>query len=131
MRVPNWPVVLAAKVEEWRFQPFAYGSADCWQFAADVVLALTGVDYRECFPPYASCRQALRILSRSRGMRGLAASVLGAPKPVAQALTGDVIIGDFGLGETAGICLGVHCCAPGERGLVFRQTAECTAAWSV
>lgn len=130
-RVPNGPLVLAAKVEEWRYRPFVYGKTDCWQFPADVVLALTGVDYRDRFPRYNSCREALLILRRSGGMRGLATSVLGEPKPIALASQGDVVIGDFGRGDTAAICLGVHCAAPAAHGLAFPMTASASLAWSI
>lgn len=131
MRVANWPSILAAKIEEWRHRPFQYGSADCWQFAGDVILAITGVDYRDRFPKYESCRAALRILAERGGMLGLAESTFGQPKHVAFANEGDVVIGDFGNGLTAGICLGVNSCATGDKGLIFIPTSKVVAAWSI
>lgn len=129
-RVSNWPAVLAAKVEEWRLRPFAYGAADCLQFAGDVVLALTGVDYRERFPSYASQEEAGAIMAGG-GVAGLLSGLFGPPKAAAQAMRGDLALIDFGDGLAAGVCLGIVCCAPGAAGLVFRPTAQAVAAWSI
>lgn len=129
-RVSNWPAALSAKVEEWRLRPFAYGSADCLQFAGDVVLALTGVDYRDQFPAYGSQEQAEAIMAGG-GVAGLLSGLFGLPKAAAQAMRGDIVLIDFGDGLAAGVCLGVVCCAPGPAGLVFRPTAQAVAAWSI
>jgi hypothetical protein len=129
-RVVNWQQVLADKIEEWRFRPFDYGSSDCWQFSGDVVLALTGIDYRDRFPRYQSCLQAYRILKGHGGMLGLARSVLGPEKHISQANEGDVVIGNFNH-PTAGICLGVRSAFPGEKGLEFHMTSLAVAAWSI
>jgi len=131
MRCANSLDVLYAKIEEWRTRPFAYGSVDCCQFPADVVLALTGVDFREQFPTYATQEEAAAILATHGGMVGLLTSVLGEPVHVSRAKRGGVIACDFGDGIAAGICLGVKCCAPGARGLVERQTLDAVAAWSI
>lgn len=131
MRVANWPQLLAAKVEEWRQRPFAYGSADCLQFPAECVLAMTGIDHRDQFPKYESEVAAGRILVKHGGLEGLLTSVLGEPKPVAFAQRGDVLAGDFGNGMTAAVCLGVTCAGTGPDGLGFRRTLEATRAWSI
>lgn len=131
MRVSDWPTVLVQKVEEWRYRPFEWGVSDCCQFAADVVLALTGTDHRAAFPQYGSREEAEAIIAQHGGMVGLLSSVLGEAKPVARAMRGDVIAADFGDGIAAGICLGVHSCAPGARGLIFRPTLSAVAAWGV
>jgi hypothetical protein len=130
MRVPHWPEVLASKIEEWRHVPFEYGSCDCFQFPADVVLAITGVDYREQFANYASREEAEALMTVHRGVLGIIAKALGPSKPVAHAMRADLIAADFGYGLAAGICLGTHCCAPGPAGLVFKPTCEAIAAWS-
>lgn len=131
MRVSRWPDILAAKVEQWRGRALEFGVTDCCQFCADVVLALTGTDHRASFPAYASREEAGTILASRGGMAGLLTSVLGEPKPIAKAMRGDVVAADFGDGLAAGICIGVHCCAPGPKGLVFLPTAYAVAAWSV
>jgi hypothetical protein len=132
MRVTGWPEILAAKVEEWRSRPFQYGSSDCLQFVADVVESLTGVDHRARFPRYKTRIGAARITARMGGVEGILTRCLGLPKPVARAFRGDVIVIATLNGPTAGICLGVDCCFPGEpSGLMFRKTADASAAWSV
>lgn len=131
MRVVNWPQVLAAKVEEWRFQPFQLGGADCLHFAHDVVLALTGADFRPQFPGHDSQEGAEQIMQLGGGVAGIVTACLGEPKHVSQAMRGDVLLVDFGHGPAAAICLGVNCCAPDTNGLAFRPTASATLAWTV
>jgi hypothetical protein len=131
VRVANWPVVLAEKIEEWRQRPFAWGTSDCWQMAGEIALALTGEDYRMRFPAYATEEEANAILAAHGGATGLATFALGDPKPVARAQRGDILVADYGMGLGAGICLGVQSCAPGLRGLVFRSTAIAIAAFTV
>lgn len=131
MRVANWPQVLAGKIEEWRPRALVYGETDCCQFCADVVSALTGTDYRESFPSYASREEAEAILASHGGMVGLITSVLGGPKDWKQAQRGDVVAIDLGDGVACAICLGVNCCVPGPEGLVFARTSRAIAAWSV
>lgn len=131
-RHPDWSLRLAQKVEEWRRRPFAYGTVDCLQFVGDLVLAMTGVNYRERFPRYGSGLQALRILRQSGGIEGLLTSQFGPAKPVALARRGDVLVGPFGRQPAAAICLGVHCALPGlVGGLVFPKTLAATATWNV
>lgn len=131
MRVDNWPLILAEKVEEWRFRSFDWAASDCCQFAAEVVLALTGIDYREQFPRYESRQEAEEILTGLGGVPALVTSVLGEAKHSAFAQRGDVVACDFGDGIAVGICLGVECCAPGPKGLVFRPTLTAVSAWSI
>lgn len=130
-RVPNWPLVLAAKVEEWRARPFEFGNSDCLQFAGDVVLALTGVDYRQQFPVYLSEQAAEQILDAAGGLAGILTKCLGKPKPIAHAMRGDLVLAEFANGPVPAVCLGVMCCAPSERGLLFQPTAIARLAWSV
>jgi len=131
MRLPNWPQLLAATVEAWRFRPFEYGVSDCLQFPAETTLAITGVDYRPRFPRYASELGAARILVRCAGVSGLVTTVLGAPIPIRRAGRGDLVAGEFGHGMAIGVCVGIYCCSPGAEGLVFRKTALAALAWSV
>lgn len=131
MRRHDWPLRLAGVVAAWRFRPFAWGTADCLQFVADAYVAVTGVDERARFACYSTELGALRILRRYGGVPGLITSVLGAPKPVAAAQRADLVVGEFGHGLTAGLCLGPHCCSPGVLGLVSRETSSALYAWSV
>jgi hypothetical protein len=131
-RVANWPDALAAKIEEWRGVEVDWGRTDCCQFAADIVLALTGVDHRPKFPRYASQAEAEAILAAQGGVIAIATSLFGEPKPVAFAHRGDLLAADFGYGMGFAICLGLDCCMPSlRRGLEFRRTARAVHAWSV
>lgn len=130
-KVAGWPEILAVKIEEWRNRPFDWSTSDCCQFAAEVVLAITGIDYRERFPRYESRQQAELILTKLGGVPALVSSVLGESKHPAFAQRGDVVACDFGDGVAVGICIGVECCAPGPSGLVFRPTSRSVSAWSI
>jgi hypothetical protein len=124
-------IVLSERVEAWRHRPFRYGESDCCQFVADVVLAISGIDYRARFPRYASESEAYEVLAAHSGAQGLIESVLGPAMAPSFARRGDVVLADFGDGLAAGICLGVQCCAPGARGLTFRPMTFAVAAWSI
>ena len=122
---------LFATVERWRSRPMKYGSTDCFQFAGEVVYALTGIDHRPKFGEYSSRAQADAILRNYGGAAGIIASALGDAKPAAFAKRGDLVTADFGDGVTVGVCLGLHICAPGPRGLVFIPAEQALMAWSV
>jgi hypothetical protein len=131
LRRPDWQPQLASVIEEWRGRPFNYGAADCLQFAAECVRAMTGVDFRERFPRYETKMQAARIVCEYRDLGGLLTAVLGEWKLPAHAQVGDVVLGDFGQSDTAGVCVGRVLAAQGERGLVFPPMAQASRAWSV
>jgi hypothetical protein len=130
-RVAKWTLAMHENVERWRHKPLSFGDADCFQFLAEHVLAITGREYRDRFPQYASRDEAESILDATGGPAALLTSCLGEPKPVAWAMEGDAVLCDFGDGPAAAVCLGVYCCAPGPRGLRFQITADAVAAWSV
>ena len=131
MRVDNWPIVMNENVELWRPRRLMFGVTDCFQFLGAHVLAITGVDYRDRFPKYASREEADAILEQHIGAVGLLTGVFGDPKPVSFAQRGDALVRDFGDGPAAAVCVGVYCCAPGPNGLRFEPTAGAIAAWSV
>lgn len=131
MRDPRWPELLAQKIEEWRSRAFRWGRSDCWQFVGDVLLATTGVDYRDRFPKYRTMREAMRISSDVGGMQGIGDFAFGLQKPPARANELDPVLLDLERGPTAGICLGLTCAAPGPKGLVFVPRERILAAWSV
>jgi len=131
MRDARWPELLARTIEEWRSRSFRWGRVDCCQFVGEAVLAMTGVDYRHCFPKYASKREAIEILSSANGQQGLAEAAFGPAKHPAIAADGDVVMLIRPNGLALGICLGVQCVAPGPKGLVFVPRGAALAAWSI
>jgi hypothetical protein len=132
MRVDNWPLILAERVEAWRTVPLVYGKSDCLQFCADVVKSITGENHLDKFPIYGSRHQAASILIDAGGIRPLISSILGGEKPPSFARRGDVVValGADGL-EAAGICLGAHFANPSDDGLRFWPMTAAIAAWTV
>ena len=128
MKKDFWLDALHATVEQYRNHPQKWGNWDCCQFAAECVLAMTGVDYRSKFPLYQSEAEALEIIGEHGGMAGLLSSVLGPPVPVARAMRGDIVELP---GNACAVCLGVMCAGTSPIGLRFRPTADALAAWSV
>lgn len=136
MRVSGWEQSFARVVEEWRHKPFRYGAFDCCQFAAEVVVALRGIDYRKQFPAYSCKESADAIIEAMSGINGIVEKVMGAPKAVAEASIGDLVLGDFGNGLTLGVCvkgmlMDIECAAPGRDGLRFIPLERALAAWTV
>ena len=127
----NRKEIIDALVEDWRGRPLAYGVTDCFQWVATAVHALTGVDYRERFPKYASRDEADAIIGEAGGVAVLLIGCLGDPIPQGRATKGDIVVADFGDGLTPAVCLGLNCCTPSPRGLSFIPTARAVAAWAV
>jgi len=130
-RLPNWPDLLAAFIEQRRHMPFQWGSNDCATFAADALLHITGQD------PLASLRgrwateaQALQVLAGMGGLPAAARRVLGRPSRVPMAAPRGALVCARMQGQAVlGVHLGRWWCAPGARGLEFRPAAEERLAW--
>lgn len=132
MRVAGALNIMAANFIEWRERPFVWGSWDCLHFACAHVYAMTGVDYRDQFPQYATQEEALAILAGFEGgIVGLITSVLGEPKSAKKAQRGDLVLGDVGMGPASGVCDGAKSFWVGEHGLIARPTSIATLAWTV
>lgn len=131
MKRDQWLPELYAALERTAIRRLRYGRADCCQFCAQIVHAMTGVDYRERFPAYRGRRAALALLHDYGGMAGLISSVLGNPKPGPLAARGDVVAMRIGGCDACGVCLGTHCVTVGPRGLVYQLTGHALHAWSV
>lgn len=131
MRVANWHDELVAVLLRWRPRERVFGQTDCCQFVGDVVLAMTGTDYRDRFPIYATEEEAAQILAAHGGMVGLLSSVWGPPKPAREATIGDVVSTDSPEGGGAGIHLGDCYASMTARGFAVLNTRGCNAAWSI
>lgn len=133
MRHENWSEVLAEQIEGARKRPFSFGAFDCALWAADVVLAMTGVDYAAKWRErYNGDREALKLIAAAGGLREMAAEVLGEPIAPTFAQRGDVVLITGGaLGYSLGICNGVNLAAAGHDGLVFLPMRDAVCAWRV
>lgn len=132
MRVHNWPIKLALAISEARTKEFKYGDFDCMLFAADIVKAMTGVDYAERFRGrYDSEKGAYEIIEEYGTPVDLLTAVIGSP-PIhpAQAMRGDVVLAELPL-PTAGVCMGVACAFPTAKGLRFLPRSVITHAWRI
>lgn len=99
MRREGWERALLEALESAAARPFAWGEHDCSLFAADIVLAMTGVDAAaQLRGGYRSAAGAARVLKRFAG-GGLMEAVeritreLGMPEiPPPLAQRGDVVL---------------------------------------
>jgi len=94
-------VAVLAYIQERAAKPFAWGTADCVQFAGGMIERVTGT--RPPLPSYESEIEAGRLLAELGGLEAAVSSVLG---PVQSDLRlcrdGDIVLtflqGKFGLG---------------------------------
>lgn len=136
-RLPDWPQRLDAAIEAARSRCFAYGEFDCYLFAADTVLAITGVDLAASFRgQYDSPVSAARILAGYGSMEAIATSLLGEPVHPARARRGDVVLAQLPIpdgetGDCAGVCTGHYFAFAQPQGLGFVRRAAVRLAWCV
>lgn len=129
-RHDNWPEALAGIIDARRNELFEWGRNDCALFAADAVLAMTGIDLAENLRGYKSASGATRKIKAAGGMRQLASSLTEKHPGMAQ--RGDVVLVEIDGRETFGIVAGnAKWCAPGVDGLVFRPMDEVKIAFGV
>lgn len=122
----NWSA-FEAFIESRRHEPFAWGSNDCALFAADAVLALTGVDYASGLRGYRTQLGAQKRIAKHGGLDKL------IPLPevdLCLAKRGDPIMFETALGDTLGVCIGDKFAAVGHDGLLFFPMSQAERAWS-
>lgn len=125
-RLPGWEPRLHALVERHTHTPFAWRTHDCYTFACEVVLALTG-EALDPAGPYAGVRGAYRAVKRMGGggsYRTAIESVLGPAVPGELARRGDLVLlplpGSL-IGDALGVCLGGSIAFPGPEGLLIQR----------
>lgn len=129
---PDWRVHLDALVFERLRVPFAWGHHDCVLFAADAVLATTGVDLAADVRQYSTARQALRMIRARGGLRSIVGSALGWPLPPAYACTGDVALLPMCGRDALGIVInGGQIAGPGADGLHIAPLGDALCVWRV
>lgn len=132
-RVGNWQGVLYEQLAAAAAMPFSWDGWTCFDFAATVYVALTGkADPRVAFGTYATEREAVVAMARAGGPAAILTSVLGEPLGhPALAQRGDIVLGDFGVGDQPAVCAGFYSFAPGAAGLLSVKTLSASAAWAV
>jgi hypothetical protein len=133
MRAAGWAEALVEAIESRKSTPFAWGSHDCCLFAADVALAITGVDYAHPVRGYSTREQAEEIIRGYSGMQAMVTALVGSgPVPVGLARRGDMVLAKFGASESVGILIGAQCAfAELRRGIAYHPMSVATCAWRI
>ena len=132
MRQQNWAIALQNQISQFNEKPFAWGTHDCFTFAADCVLAMTGEDkMAKRRGKYKTELGANKMLKRLGGVEAAIASVLGEPLDPKLAQRGDVVCFVTPLGDAAGICLGSKIAAPGFEKIKFSPMTQARKAWRI
>ena len=104
MRQQNWAIALQNQISEFNEKPFAWGTHDCFTFAADCVLAMTGEDkMAKRRGKYKTELGANKMLKKIGGVEKAITSELGEPIDPKLAQRGDVVCFITPLGYAAGI----------------------------
>ena len=134
-RLPDWPELLAGKINVARQQPFVWGENDCCLFAADCVEIMTGIDLAGDYRSYKTKAEALCLLKKYGGVAGIAEAIAkqhGIPEVSAlHAQRGDVCLFNIGNGDTLGVIAGEHIFAPGQDGLLGFPILQAKRAWRI
>ncbi len=134
-RLPDWPELLAEKIDDARNLPFIWGKNDCCLFAAHCVEIITGIDLAGDYRNYKTKAEALLLLKKYGGVVGIAEAIAeehGIPEVSAlHAQRGDVCLFDIGRGDTLGVVAGEHIFAPGQNGLLGFPVLQAVRAWRI
>jgi hypothetical protein len=132
-RLPDWTARLYALVAEREVAPFRVGANDCAFFAADAVLAVTGVDPLAALRGRVDDAESARDAIGPRGMFAAMVRHLGRPLPTpALAQRGDVLLVTTPQARRfAAVCLGDRWAAPGRAGLLQGPIAQAERAWRI
>jgi len=123
---------IAATLERWHREPFAWGSSDCDLSMADYVQMLTGKD------PAAAWRNQYRDEAGARAFIGCAGgnvhlvtrgmSSIGL-LPVSEPLRGDVVVVDLGSAQITGLFLAPYVALRMERGVLRTKRFPILKVW--
>jgi len=132
-RLPDWQLRLAEFMGSRFAMPFNWGTNDCCLFAADAVLAMTGIDHAASLRgTYTTALGAQRIVDDAGGMLALTEGMLGGAMSPLLAGVGDVVLVKNEGRELLAICNGVNTLSPGAAGLVGLETFNHgLAAWRI
>ena len=128
-RLKNWPSRFAALQQMAQHEPFAWGTHDCCLWAADSVLACTGVDPAQAWRgTYHDEAGGMALLESLGGLHAVAA--LGGPPIDPRCAT----VGDVGIlwigAEVLAVCGGGCWLLCGPRGIEYTELPA-RMAWGV
>ncbi len=134
-RVQDWPTALGLFLAEKSSEPFVWGRNDCVLFAADAVLALTGVDpCAKVRGKYKTAKGAAAAIGRHGGIAAAAEKALaelgGSPIAPAFAQRGDIALGHSDLGLTVLVRGADAWVGPGRDG-IERYLSMPIKAWAI
>ncbi len=127
----EWRERFDALVRARMHTPFEWGVHDCCLWAADCVLAVSGIDPAEDLRgTYRNASEAVRLVAQLGGMEAIAAR---GGEPINPLCAG---VGDVGLvtlydRELLAVCAGDVWLAPGTSGLCARPLVDARSAWRV
>lgn len=127
-RLPDWPARMRALIADRLHMPFEWGKHDCALFAADAVVAQTGIDPAEDLRGL-NARRAMRVVRANGGLAALATRALGEPGDLVG--PGDIVLCENGGREVLAVFNGSLALAPGATGLVGMPPSSARAAWRV
>lgn len=129
-RLPDWQPRLAALVSQRLRQPLQWGAHDCTMWAADAVLAVTGVDMAAAVRgTYSTEAEAELRLLQAGGLVELCHRHLGPVVRTALAQPGDIGLSSVGGTRALVVCGGAHFLAVGARGLVPVPPDDVVRVW--
>ena len=128
----EWFAALDALVAERSEMPFAWGTNDCCTLAADWVKTVRGDDPMADLRDYVSMLGAYKLLEAEGGIVAAIDKRMGVHGSGMFAQVGDVAVVRHGDNQlSAGVCVGAHIIAPGERGLMMVPINQAEASWRV
>lgn len=134
MTPPNIDTLLADLLQAWRDKPFAWGRADCCQFAIAAQNHLYGLQL--AFGPYTTERGAARLLATLGGLDvALSSAGLHHLRHPRLAQRGDLVVWQNKGAKTASsqglaVCDGMFAQAVGKSGLQAIEQGRWVQAWS-
>lgn len=134
-RAADWPERLAAFIDARREQPFAWGGQDCFTFAADAAVALTGDDPAAAVRGEYSSEDEAEAIIGPDGLEAWVAATMAAwgasECEPAFAQRGDMVFVAVGNQRMCGVHLGATVAVPGAERLHFLPASRVLRAWVV
>lgn len=132
MRILNWQTAFGKLCAEVKDTPFTWGKFDCCLWAADAVLAITGVDIAEDVRgAYSNANEAYRLVERLGGLEAIATARLGKPVSPKFATVGDIVFLIYEGRYHLAVCNGTTALAPSAGGLAALCMSKAQKAWKV